>query len=63
MAYKKSTVVISVPLDTETNQQLHMIAKAMKEKSKTRYASRILTGMIALEYKKLLREKKNDSGI
>lgn len=63
MAYKKNTVVISVPLDEETNRQLHEIARAMKEKSKTQYASRALASLIALQYKKLVREKKHDPGV
>ena len=60
--YKKDTIVISVPLDTETNRQLHEIAKVMKQKSKTQYASRVLASMIALQYKRLIQEKKDDSG-
>ena len=58
MSYKKNTIVISVPLNEETNQQLHEIAKAMKVKSKTQYASRVLESIIATQYKKIKQEQK-----
>jgi len=64
MAYKKETVVISVPLDRQTNRMLHEIALKLNEKSKTRYVSRILASVIMLQYKNMKKEEQeHESGI
>ena len=57
MAYKKGNTVISVPVTVETNQLLREIALLTGQKSKTHYASRLLTHAILVEYKRLRKEK------
>ena len=57
MAYKKGNTVISVPVTVETNQLLREIALLTGQKSKTQYASRLLTQAILIEYKRLRKEK------
>ena len=58
MAYKRNTVVISVPVTTDTNQMLRAIALFQKDKSKTQSASRILSKAIQLEYNKIRKEER-----
>ena len=58
MAYKKGKVVISVPVDIQTNDMLRELALLTGQNSKTRYAANILTKAIAVEYKQLQKEKK-----
>ena len=57
MAYKRSTVVISVPVELDTNQMLRAIALFHNEKSKTQAASRILSKAIRLEYNRIRKEE------
>lgn len=57
MAYKKGNTVISVPVTVETNQLLREIALLTGQKSKTQYASRLLTQAVLVEYKRLRKEK------
>ena len=57
MAYKHNTIVISVPVESSTNQMLRAIALLRNEKSKTQTASRILSKAIQLEYNKIRKEK------
>lgn len=58
MAYRKGKVVISVPVDIQTNDMLRELALLTGQKSKTRYAANMLTKAIAVEYKQLQKEKK-----
>ena len=60
MAYKQNTVVISVPLTSDTNQMLRAIALFRKDKSKTQAASHILSKAIQLEYSKIRKEMRWD---
>ena len=58
MAYKKNTIVISVPVESEINQILREIALLCQEKSKTKMASRILSDAVRLEYNRIRKQKK-----
>jgi len=60
MAYKKNIVVISVPIDIDSNRMLREIALFNREKSKTQTASRILTKAIRLEYSRTRKEQQWD---
>lgn len=52
MSYKKQIVVISVPISIENNSKLYELSIITKSKSKTKYASNILSAAILKEYKK-----------
>ena len=52
MAYKNETVVISVPISIDINSKLYELALKHQAKSKTKYASIILSDIVLKEYKK-----------
>ena len=49
MSYKKEMVVISVPISIENNSKLYELSIITKSKSKTKYASNILSDAILKE--------------
>lgn len=63
MAYKKNTVVISVPVDADVNTMLREIVLFRGGKSKTQMASQMLTKAVRLEYDKLRRSHSWDKNI
>lgn len=58
MAYKKDTVVISVPVTHEVNQMLREIVLLNGYKSKTQYAGLLLSKSVEARYRQLQRERK-----
>jgi hypothetical protein len=58
MAYKKNTIVISVPVEPEINQILREITLLNQNKSKTKTASQILSDAVRLEYNRIRKQKK-----
>ena len=55
--YKKSTVVISVPIDMDNNRKLYELAVTNAYKSKTQLAKKLLEQAIDIAYSQ--KEKKN----
>lgn len=61
MAYKKNTMVISVPINIETNDKLKFICGEIHGKSKTKLAGKILEEYVNKWYDELTGVEENDS--
>lgn len=60
MAYKKNTMVISVPINIKTNDKLKYICEEVGGKSKTKLAGKILEEYVNNWYDELTGVEKDD---